>query len=372
MKILITDFHSGCQIWQAYILKELGHDVKIQSFSGVEKYIEDLSLLENVIGNDIPERINYYSINKKESLHNILTTDETQLLMNFDTVLVSFPPIFIELFHNVTFKKPKILNAGHRLHIRIINDRSFVETLKDEVNKRNIIVASMSHYDTEYIKHYTEIMPIELYPTCLYLPRNIEYNPLREEILIGPVNAGIVYPFESIDHMNIISKSMGFDLVFKKIHDIYPKYNFKDLLNHRAIVLFPYSVFSISMIELYELNIPMFVPSKQLLLLTNLIKDCCLYPYYSSESEMKYMDIPNKESVHKYSPNSYNIEDRSYWLEYSYFYQKKNIIVWEDPLDLFNKLITTNLHEVSNKMKEETAEYQKLQLQNWKSMLNNL
>jgi len=115
---------------------------------------------------------------------------------------------------------------------------------------------------------------------------------------------------------------------------------------------------------MYELNIPMFVPSKKLLLNTNLMQDVCLFPCYTTEYEMIELDKPHINSPHKFSPNSYKYDDREYWLNFAYFYNKENIILWDNPQDLFLKLTTTNLKEVSEKMKIENNKNKETQLHN--------
>lgn len=362
MKILISDFHAGCQMWQASILQYLGHNVNIDSFSGCKNYIP-----QNIIQTNALNLLNYnFSIT---NIDNIKIQDN--IISNYDTILCSFPPKFIDIFKNLKFKFPKILNVGHRLHIHVYNDKIFLENLKIQVFNNEIILCSMSKYDTEYIKHYIDINPIQLDVCCFYLPYN-PYLPSRNEILILASYYTNISPFNSITEMNTIAKDMGYNLQFAKIKEIYPNYKYEDLLNHRATVLFPYSVFSISMIEMYELNIPMFVPSKKLLLNTNLMQDVSLFPCYTTENEMIELDKPHNNSPHKFSPNSYKYEDREYWLNFCYFYNKENIIFWDNPCDLFLKLTTTNLKEVSEKMKIENNKNKETQLHNWKILLDKI
>jgi hypothetical protein len=350
-------------MWQYSILEKLGHNVCINSFSGQSHYIPSNYNQTKIIQSNI----NINSITGNE-----LTPREINTISSkFDTIICSFPPKFIDVFNKIKCKYPKILNCGHRLHIHCKNDISFIEKLKTQVLNKEVILCSMSKYDTEYIKHYLNLEPIELYVTCCYLP-DIKYSPNRKEILIAPVNADNVAPFECVDKMNKISRTNGLNLIFSKIKDIYPNYSFSDLLNHRACVLFPYSAFSISMIEMYELNIPMFVPSKKLILRTNLMHDVSLFPCYCYMEEMQNYDKPHIDSPHKFSPNSYNHVDRDYWLSYSYFYNKKHIIVWDTIPDLFYKLMNTNFQEISDKMKIENEEFRNEQMNNWKNLLKIL
>ena len=363
MKILLSDFHSGCQLWQASILKYLGHNINIDSFSGCRNYIPSNYIQSNIlkINND------NFSIINIDSTMKINKNVEAFIKIFYDTIIVSYPPKFIDLFKNIKFKYPKILNVAHRLHIHTKNDKMFIENLKIKIKNNEIILCSMSKYDTEYIKHYIDIEPIQLDVICLYLPLN-SYLPSKNEILISPAHSIDISLFDSVNDMNIQAKNLGYDLEFVKIKDIYPNYIYEDLIKHKATVLFPYSVFSISMIEMYELNIPMFVPSKKLLLSTNLMKDVSIYPYYSTETEMIELDKPHPNTPHKFSPNSYKYEDREYWINFAYFYNKENIIYWDNPKDLFYKLSNTNLQEVSNNMKIENLKHKETQLNNWKNL----
>ena len=363
MHILISDYHAGCQLWQAALLEKLGNNIVINSLSG-HSFLIDANKKQNIT----------VDANKILDVHNIqplLSELDKVNVKSFDTVLVSFPPKFIDLYKNVKLKYPKILNAGHRLHIHTKHDKFFIKSLIEQINNKEIILCSMSKYDTEYIKHYLNITPIELYVTCFHIPEHISYKPIRNEILISPVHASSFAPFKSILDMNQIAKDMGFNLVFSDIRSLYDYFKYEDLVNHKATVLFPYSAFSISMIEIYEMNIPMFVPSKKLLIETGIMNDISLFPCYSLYEEMIEIDIPHTNSPHKYSPNSMKNEDRLYWLDFTYFNTKENVIFWDNPTDLFNKLISTNLQQVSDKMKIENMKHREKQLNNWKNLLES-
>ena len=361
MRILISDFHAGCQLWQHAILESIGNEVFINSFSGHSHLIENKKKIS--VTPEAQARCNIHNIEP------ILNSNEVERVISYDTVLVSFPPKFIDLYKNVKFKYPKLLNVGHRLHILTKHDAGFIDSLTAQVKNNEIIICSMSVYDTEYIKHYMGVTPLELYVTCFHIPQTISYSPTRSEILISPVHATSVLPFSSISEMNRIASQKGYNLHFSGIKTLYGNYKYENLVQHKATVLFPYSVFSISMIEMYEMNIPMFVPSKRLLMETNIMNDVSIFPCYGSEEDMKRIDIPHKDSPHTYSPNSTKPEDKLYWLSFTYFNTKENVIFWDSQDDLFDKLVTTDLQEVSNRMKKENTEHREKQLKNWKHML---
>ena len=361
MKILISDYHAGCQLWQQALLSELGHTAVINSFSGHQ------FLIEADKKQDVTPAI-------KRGLHvqNIqpaLNESEIAAVKEFDTVLASFPPKAIDIYKNIIFKYPKILNCGHRLHIHTMNDKTFVPDLIKRVENKEIVLCAMSKYETEYTKHYMGITPIQLDVACFHLPRDLVYKPTRKEILIAPVHASSVRPFHSIADMNLQAMLKGYNVTFSGIKDLYKQYTFHDLMAHSATVLFPYSVYATSMIELYEANIPMFVPTIRLLLETGLMNDMSIYPLYGPMEEMTRIDTPHPESPHRFSPNSVKDEDKAYWLQYAYFNTRENVIYWDSPEDLFKKLTTTDLQAVSDRMKIENEKHRARQLENWKIVL---
>ena len=54
-------------------------------------------------------------------------------------------------------------------------------------------------------------------------------------------------------------------LAFAHIRDLYPHFQYSDLAAHPAIVVLPYQVSFMSLFEFYRMEIPLFVPSLDLL-----------------------------------------------------------------------------------------------------------
>jgi hypothetical protein len=365
MRIVISDYHVGCHKWQQAILEELGHTVDIMSFAGSRYEFRQTPPL--FISMDSFQKSNITNITP-------ITNDEDiqAISQRYDTALISFPPSFYTFFRNIPFKFPLLVNIGHRVHIHTPNPLQFIEALKKDISDNIVNATAMSTYDKEYVKHYLGLDLPELPVTCFYLPRDKSYSPNRPEILIGPAHANMsnIKHITSIEDMNKVGSQFG--LQFACIKSLYSHYIFEDLLQHRAVVLFPYSAFSISMVELYELGIPMFAPSKRLMSESALMQDAALYPFYMSSSKMNEVDIPHKDTPHPYSPNLYNKDDMMYWQAFTFFNTRKHIIYWDSVDDLCNKLTTTDLQKVSNDMQEETARFRREQLENWSSMLASL
>jgi hypothetical protein len=133
----------------------------------------------------------------------------------------------------------------------------------------------MSKYDEEYQAHFTGLRGYKLYAHGTFYGKNIEYNPVKKEILVGPTHGfggdGEKW-FQEIQNLSKDSQ-----LVFRKIRDVYPHYELSDLAKHPAIVIFPYSVMSYSIIDFYVSNIPIFVPSIEILTKSKSVYDRSIY-----------------------------------------------------------------------------------------------
>ena len=143
MKVLITDYHTGCQMWQYAVLKQLNHDVEIYSLSGHTQYLDMLNIPYRKIDFD------YYKNN-------------IDSLLIFDIFIISFwPSHSIYPFNFIDFcekyNKKLILNCGHRFNIRTKPDihENMIDSLSILKNSSKHVLAVMSEYDYHYIKHYT-------------------------------------------------------------------------------------------------------------------------------------------------------------------------------------------------------------------------
>jgi hypothetical protein len=309
MKILITDYHIGCQMWQYAVLQKLNYDVEIYSLSGHTHYLDELNIPYKKIDSD------YY-------INNIDT------LLKFDIFIISFWPShaiypfnFIEFCEK--YNKKIILNCGHRFNIHTSPNihEKMIDSLLILKKSSNHILAVMSEYDYHYIKHYTGIDSQKLYVYSHHIPINITNQNIlmdsnkRNTILIGPAhNTRQIDPFNNLTELNELSKHMGIShfghfINFNFIKNLHPNYKYSDLIKYKACVIYPYSAFSISTVELYNLNIPIIVPSIELLIKYKICNDICLFPIYCSEKNYQLLNYKNNTTEYNYSPNSYNDND---------------------------------------------------------------
>ena len=371
MKVLITDYHVGCQMWQYSALKQLNYDVEIYSLSGHTHYLDMLNVPYKKINS------NFYKNNYDS-------------LLKFDIFIISFwPSHAIYPFNFIEFcekhNKKLILNCGHRFNIR--TDSSIHENMIDSLsilkNSSKHILAVMSEYDYHYIKHYTGIESCKLYVYSHHIPASITNQNILVDnnkintILIGPAhNTTKIDPFNNLNELNELSKNGSIShtsnlIKFNFIKNLHPNYNYIDLINYKACLIYPYSAFSISTVEIYNLNIPIIVPSIELLIQYKICDDVCLFPTYCSEKDYQLLNYKNNKTEYNYDPNSYNNDDLQFWLQYIYVYTKKNVIIFNSKEDLINKIYTINFDNIRNEMIKENEIEKINSLKEWKNIIEN-
>ena len=349
MKIIISDYHIGTTMWQKAMLECLGHSVIIKTLSSHAHYLDNKTIFIDDffknIGNLNKEQVEY-EFNRKYS-------DVTH-------ILCGFPPKRVEDFKYVPERVKIILNIAHRIHIHLKSYEYdyFMNKLIDYSKNNKYILATMSEYDYQYVKYYTNIDTLKLFVTCLHLPKNVKYNPSSNIILIGPTNNNnTLINFNNLNEIN--QNSIMFSQIYNKnpfffnfIKNVYPETNLEYLTNHPAILIFPYSAFSISMVELYQLNIPLIFPSNELL--KGKMNDVKLFPIYNEDKNF-IIDFNNKYKKEIPSPNSFNPEEELFWFRFMYFNQVKNILKYHNNNHLFEIIYNTDFNFINNKMIMENS-----------------
>jgi hypothetical protein len=219
-------------------------------------------------------------------------------------------------------------------------------------------------YDLHYIKYMTGITPLYIPSWCggskseSISGHSIKYLPYRSEILLGPSRDNLDHNYycdswtwkcNAWDHpilksltlaretYNIMNnnnnnhnnhnnthKGGGKAPIFARIKDLYSNgYTLKDFASHRAIVLLPYQSSVMTAQEMYRLNIPLFVPSKTLLLTWHISYNILFERIYGHPSPLPVpiktttTDNDNDGTHHPNhgipDPNSNDPSDVAYW-----------------------------------------------------------
>ena len=383
------DGHVGCQLWQRAVLRELGMETKVLSLRRSDRlpqlprHDNPLSAREQTILENI-KRLwrgggGRRAWNKAHTALLRLTCGAKNIADLFgghDVLLGSYPPgvgrLLFDLARGCGSKV--ILNLGNRCsldHPSARKFKSFAALLTEIHESREHVLAAMHEYDFQYARHYLGLEPLKLYVACHHLPLR-RHRPTRDQILVGPASspayAHALTPRGSSEDMNAAHETWRAKngrrkkLRFDSIRNLYPNYAWRDLAQHPAVVIFPYSSFSVSMAELYEMNVPFFVPSADFLIRhgmpQEIVNHRCQAP-------------PHPRSPH---PCSFHDGEQAmaYWLRFCYFYQLENAVVWDSEADLFQKLNDCDFSEISEKMYAENRARRRESLRRWDEVLQGI
>ena len=229
----------------------------------------------------------------------------------------------------------------------------------------------MSKYDHEYQAHFTGLRGYRLYAHGTYYAKNVHYNPIRPEFLVGPTSYLGSREKQWLNELNEFSQP--YQMKFKFVRDLYYNYDLQDLANHPAVVIFPYAAMSYSFVDFYAARIPIFVPSIEIFAKYKTISDRNVK--YGSYCGPECLDLePDINSIHaNLSPNDDENElALKHWLKYSDFFQWPFVNVFRSWSELVEQLRTLDLREISenmawfNRIKEADV------LENWCQILRRL
>jgi hypothetical protein len=337
-----------------------------------------------------------------------------------DAFICHHPAANCELF--LPFKKSIIVHATTRLEFgrhdegidwRVSSgyDRSagakkwkkWVRTLQNLAKDSHNIIAANNLYDRDYIKYFTGIQNVLLLPSwcgdnCIGTPFckpgwessvTEEWLPTRHEVVIVPYrnnldrsryihNIRVPTDHPIIKELAAVPKSVSKGTVVKMIRELYSDANPLRMLKHPAIVILPYQISTIQLVELYRLNIPTFCPSLSLLKRWCREHDLLWEVHYGwPENLMNVTDIPNPNGhplMDKYGKEWEDMFD--HWIPKSDFYRFGHITYF-DSWEHFHRLYRI-MHEkgqldiTSLKMARSNTKLRKSLVETWRHVLQRV
>lgn len=371
--VIISDWHIGTTMWQVAVLKAIGVPVEAYTRSGHNRYASgDPTFRED------PLFTNLGTWSQEKIREDFMKNPRWADLIY---ALCSFPPSYITAFEKLPPHVALILNIGHRIHISTEHQLiEFTQRIIEMKRDPRYIIATMSEYDFHYMRYYTGLQPLRLPVISQHIPqrlRDAAYTPHNRIVLIGPShNTSTIIGFDNdLKRLNRLSASFakrhGFEpYTFNYIKSLYPndQATFENLAKHPAVLINPYSAFSISMVELYQMNIPFFVPHDSLLV--NAMGDVRLHPLYQKKEHVVRLErqYPVNLSSYPYSPNDESPDAQRYWLQFMFFNQVKHAQHWTDPEDLFRKLYLNDLCKLHDDMQAENSQLFEEQIKIWANL----
>jgi hypothetical protein len=235
--------------------------------------------------------------------------------------------------------------------------------------KSKVVISAMSRYDEEYQVHFTGIRPYaKLYAHGTFYAKNIPYNPIKSEILVGPTNGLGRNGKEWIEEIKHLGASKN--LEFKTVREVYPHYELSNLAEHPAIIIFPYAVMSYSIVDFYAANLSIFVPSIDIMTTHRSCRDRTVGKLCDDQFEP--IEAPKTSQHGNFNPNSDDEADYRYWLQFADYYQWPFVTVFESWSHLFELLQTLDLRRISESMRAFNRVRQAYALDDWCRIIKSL
>lgn len=350
MKFFNLDCHISVIADLKQIFEGLGHEVTTWSISGHNWVFERQSNSVEVVNSHTWKSLDknmsdkFYERYKNELCH-------------YDGFICTYPPSFSMLYEK--FEKPIVLQIPIRYEVPFYNNiqkwNEFNDYLRKGIDSGWIIPVANSEYDRKYFEFFVN-RKCDLIPNiCEYT--NTHWNPSIDKFLYYsrlPINLPD----------NIVDKSkLG-------------RYKWEDISKYKGIIAIPYNCSTMSIFEFYTSNIPLFFPS------LNFMRELySKYPNYvlSELTWNKTFNLPESSIIkcdRVKDPNMYNQIDVMFeWIKLSDFYNidwMPYITYFESFEDLSEKLVSTNLEEVSKSMEEFNKIRKEKIYKLWDEKINNI
>lgn len=257
--------------------------------------------------------------------------------------------------------------------------RDWVRDVQTIARSKSNLIAANNLYDVKYTEYFTGVETKYIPSWCGeepdFMSHQLRYEPQRLEIVLTPYRLNLEFSREDVpekgwpshshksrasplrhklfDDLHALTRAKGDDNF--KIIDMksaFPRNgkfkSVRDFRNFRAVVLIPYQASTMFFFQLYRAGVPMFVPSKQLLV--KWVKEHRLLwevSYGDPErlNDSMHPDLPN--------PNNFDAESREKWMEFYDVYQTDffpHILYFDDWKHAIELAKTTDFKEVSANM----------------------
>lgn len=153
---------------------------------------------------------------------------------------------------------------------------------------------------------------------------------------------------------------------------MYASFSLQDVLNHRAVIVFPYPSSTMMLTELYRANGPMLAPSKQLLQLWDLdhsflFERICGHPYVVPEARER--SIPHNERP---DSNSTDVEALDHWISLFDIYSWPHVLLFDSWEELAALMLSTDFRCIHESMVEHNAVEEQRIIRLWREVIHGM
>jgi len=324
-----------------------------------------------------------------------------------DAFICSHPAANCQLF--MKFKKPIIVYATTRIEFGrhdsgvfwrkgIWNEEKgkamwhqWVDDMRTLSQDPRNVIAANNRYDAAYIRYFTGIDALYIPSWCgdlnyeyellrnnkkLFQPYPV-YTPIKDAFLIGPYRTNLdllrngskteleMHPI--VQELRSTQRKRGVKLSF--FDEEFPKgYQYEDLVRYKGIMILPYQVSTISFFEFYRLNIPLFCPSKSLLIKWHMEHNEFLWERIYGWPDQLYPLDPRDELSHAPNPNTNSDASFSFWLDFADWFTFPHIQLFDSFEHLMDLLESAELFEISRKMRSHNIDQRQELVDTWKQI----
>jgi hypothetical protein len=334
MKFFNIDLHISIIADMKRIFTDLGHEVN------------DLSLSEhtwvfNRSKDSVPMLDNgrWMHLTPEQLSEEFYEYRNNKIVKDADAFIVTYPPTFSHLYQK--YDKPIIINNPIRYEwpfsFRKREWDYFNDYLRDGVDSGKIVLVANNLYDKFYMEKFIKREVTHIPSICDYYGAYYEEN-----------DSDFIY--YSRDKLNEIKNPK-----IKYKDDLFGRHTHQDLVKFKGIIHMPYQISYMSIFEQYTSNIPLFFPTKDLLLE---IYETKKYNVLKEVSWNNYFNQPNRSIIGydgEHDPNNYtDIESVKHWLDYADFYDEEwmpYLTYFSSIEELDNLVDSVDLNDISMKMK---------------------
>jgi hypothetical protein len=366
MKFFNIDLHIAVISDIKQILLDKGHEVNDWTLSSHSWILGRDRDLVDVVNNK-----NWRSIDE-EMCMDFYKRYKDELSI-YDCFIVTHTPCFAMLFK--LWKKPIIIVTSTRYEYPFTENavkwHSFNDFLKTGIDDGKIIPVANNKYDAAYTEYFTKRTWNVIPSICEYT--GMQYQPIGDGFLYWSK-----YPLKT-SGCNITDKGNLAPNKFQKLLNRLPflpkhlGFEWKDVCKYNGIIHIPYNVSIMSIFEQYTANIPLFFPTKNLLL------DLAFNTNLSGAlSEISFNQVNNIDSGSiigggENDPNDYKCRNNvEKWLSLADYYDEENMpfINYFNTLDEIQDCIhSVDLNKQSASMKKYNEHRKKMIYARWDAIL---
>ena len=297
-----------------------------------------------------------------------------------DMFLCIDPPAICELF--LPFNKSLFVLVGSRYelgHSSPAEWKMWNDKLKKIASNQRNIVATTNTYDAEYMRHFTQISPTILQYPCQYIS-SMYSNPQKVQYLLFPA-ANEAFRKYFMEQISLYSKEGPFNVSITYFKEDVTTNVFtpRTATDYQGMVLIPNDASSLTITEIYRMNIPLFVPTIQLLsrwhISFHVITWRTLVTSRNPRDQGSF--VPSSTTSQMPDPNNEeDISAMSHWLQFLDIYMNPYAIIFSSFQDLLNKMesFRTNkkFENVSKNMRAINEHLKHKAKHKWKTVLDNV